>query len=159
MAALEKPIETQEDLDAIIAKRIKREQEKLEKEKKDALAESDKKIAEFEKQIAAFAENAKERDTKEAETAKTISELEGKVKGYEASAIKTKIAHELNIPYELASRLSGDDEKAIREDAEKLSKVLGTQKHHEAPRRSTEGDGTDPTAAAYAAILSDFKGE
>lgn len=159
MAALEKPIETQEDLDAIIAKRIKREQEKLEKEKKDALEESNKKIAEFEKQLATFAEQAKERDTKEAESAKTISDLEGKIKGYETSALKAKIAHELKIPYELASRLAGDDEKAIRADAENLSKVLGTQKHGTAPLKSTEDKTVDATAAAYATILSDFKGE
>lgn len=158
MAALDKAIETQEELDAIIQKRIKREQEKLEKEKKDALDEANRKAAELEKQIASFAEKAKETETKDAETAKTISELEGKVKSYEATALKTRIAHELAIPYELAARLTGEDEQAIRADAENLSKVLGTQKHKTAPSKSTE-TSADPTAAAYASILSDFKGE
>lgn len=157
MAALEKAIETQEELDTIIAKRIKREQEKLAKEKEEAVAEANKKLKDYEKQIATFAEKAKETESKEAETTKKINELEGKIKGYETTTIKTRIAHELGIPYELAERLSGEDEKAIRKDAENLAKIISTKKHDPAPSKSTESG--DAKASAYATILSDFKGE
>ena len=69
-------------------------------------------------------------------------------RGCKSASVKTRIAHEFGIPYELASRLSGEDEDAIRKDAETLSQLIGQQVRHKAPPlRSTEplnleGDAT-----------------
>lgn len=51
---------------------------------------------------------------------KTITELQGKVKGYEDTALKQQIAKEKGIPMDMAMRLSGDDETALRADADAL---------------------------------------
>ena len=67
---------------------------------------------------------------------KDIAERDTKIKGFEMTSLKSKIAHEMGIPYELAGRLTGDDETAIRKDAESLSKIIKST--HTSPLRTTE---------------------
>ena len=88
---------------------------------------------------------------------KTIAELTGKVTNYETASLKTRIAHEMGLPYELANRLTGDDEKALREDAKSMAKLIHT-KPAPPPLKNTEPtvDGKD---AAYKSLLSNIKGE
>ena len=88
---------------------------------------------------------------------KTIAELTGKVTNYETTSLKTRIAHEMGLPYELASRLTGDDENALREDAKTMAKLIPT-KPAPPPLKSTEQtiDGKD---AAYKSLLNGLKGE
>lgn len=59
---------------------------------------------------------------------KTIAELQGKVKGYETAALKNRIAQEKGIPMDMASRLSGEDEKSIRADADTMAAGLRAYK-------------------------------
>lgn len=63
-----------------------------------------------------------------AERDKTISKLQGTVKGYETTALKQKIAKEKGIPMDMASRLTGDDEKALRADADAMAAGLRAYK-------------------------------
>ena len=88
---------------------------------------------------------------------KTIAELTGKVGTYELASLKARIAHEVGLPYDLANRLTGEDEKALRADAESLAKLIPS-KPSAPPLRSTEpaGDGKD---AAYKSLLNGLKGE
>ena len=86
---------------------------------------------------------------------KTIAELTGKVTTYELSSLKARIAHETGIPYELAGRLTGNDEKSLRADAESLSKLIPT-KPAAPPLKSTEPAGKDDP---YKSLLSSLKGE
>jgi predicted patatin/cPLA2 family phospholipase len=65
---------------------------------------------------------SKEEKYKEFES--NISELNGKVKTYETKELKLRIAHENQIPFELAERLSGATEEEIKADAEKLSSFV-----------------------------------
>lgn len=67
-----------------------------------------------------------------------VAELNGKIKGFETAALKSKIAHEAGLPYELAGRLSGDTEEAIKTDAENLSKLLKQSSQFKEPLKSTE---------------------
>ena len=46
------------------------------------------------------------------------------IKSYETNSVKMRIAHENGIPFELASKLSGDDEESIKKDAETMAKFL-----------------------------------
>ena len=94
---------------------------------------------------------------KSGEYDKTIADLTGKVSNYELSSLKARIAHEKGIPYELAGRLTGEDEKSLREDAETLSKHV-SKGQPVPPLKSTEpaGDGKD---ASYKALLNGLKGE
>ena len=82
--------------------------------------------------------------------------MEAKIKGYETNSVKMRIAREVGLPYELAERLSGEDEKAIKADAELLKKLVGAKT---APLKSTEPGGTNATAAAWSQMLQQMKGE
>ena len=88
---------------------------------------------------------------------KQIAELTGKVATYETASLKTRIAHEMGLPYDLANRLTGADEKELRTDAESLAKLI-PNKPAPPPLKSTEtgGDGKD---AAYKSLLTNLKGE
>ena len=56
--------------------------------------------------------------------ADTIAQLQTKVKGYEMTALKAKIAKEKGIPAEMADRLTGEDEKGLRADADIMAASL-----------------------------------
>ena len=86
----------------------------------------------------------------------TIADLNGKVSSYETASLKSRIAHEKGIPYELAGRLTGDDEASLRADAESLSKLI-TSKPGAAPLKNTEPSPSkdDP----YKSLLNGLKGE
>ena len=136
------PITTQEQLDAVIGARLQRERETLAKKHGD-YDDLKTKVADYEKQIGEMSKNAEEAGKKYAGYDKTLAELQSKVKGYESASVKTRIAHEVGLPYELAGRLSGDDEDGIRKDAEILSKLIGQQTHTAPPIRSTEPVGLE----------------
>lgn len=94
---------------------------------------------------------------KSADYDKTIADLNSKVSTYELSSLKARIAHEKGIPYELAGRLTGDDEKSLREDAETLSKLV-SKGQPAPPLKDTEPAGKDGDAP-YKSLLSNIKGE
>lgn len=119
-----KKIETQEEFDKLIADRIQRERKSIEEKYQDyetIKKENDtnkSKIDELTKQIS-------ESTNKFAENEKMINELNSKVKAYETDSAKTRIALETGLPYQMASRLSGDTEEDIRKDAESLKAMMG----------------------------------
>lgn len=55
---------------------------------------------------------------------KMMEEMQSRLKGYETSSLKMRVAHENGIPFELADKLSGSDEEAIKKDAEIMAKFL-----------------------------------
>ena len=91
---------------------------------------------------------------------KTLADLNGEVKTYKLRDMKIRIAREKGIPYEMADRLTGEDEKALAADADALSKLISTVSKPTVPPplKSTEptGDGKD---SAYKALLTNIKGE
>lgn len=87
----------------------------------------------------------------------TVAELNAKISGYEANALKARIAHEMGIPYELATRLSGDDEEAIRADAESLSGYIAGKQVP--PLKDPEPAAASGEDAAYKTLLTEIKGE
>lgn len=148
------PITTQEQFDAAIGERLKRERETIAKKYGD-YDELKNKVADYEKQIGQMNKAADDAAKKYAGYDKDLADLQDKVKGYETASVKTRIAHEVGLPYELAGRLSGEDEAAIRKDAEALSKLLGGQKHKTSPLRDSEpaGDGKAAAMRAFGAQL------
>ncbi len=77
-------------------------------------------------------------------SANTISELQGKIREYEINSAKMRIAREAGLPAELADRLTGADEDAMRTDAESLAKLI--QRNNVAPmynRDNGAGDAKD----------------
>ena len=144
-----KPIETQEALDAIIRERIDRA-------KKSAADEAAKKyegylspddVKKHTDRITALTEKLRESETK-------IADLTAKNSAYEIASVKTKIAHEVGLPYELAERLSGTTEEEIRKDADALSKFAV---HPQAtPSFSAETPPAASADAAYRALAHDL---
>ena len=138
-----RPITTQEEFDAAIGERLKRERKAISEQYGD-YEDLKTKNANYEKQIG---ELTKSRDA-----------LQAAVKGHETNSVKMRIAHETGIPFEMASRLSGETEDDIRKDAENMARFMSTTKQA-APLRSTEPAGVDPNKAALQKMLHDMKGE
>ena len=119
------PIETQEQFDAAIKDRMDRITKKY--EGYTSPADLNKIKAEYDRQITDLTNDAAEKAKKYADYDKQIADRDAKIKSYETASVKTRIAHETGLPYELASRLSGETEDDIRKDAESLKSVLSSQ--------------------------------
>ena len=152
-----KVIETQDQLDEIIKDRIARAEAKA--SEKYADYESIKaQLSEKDEQITALSSKIEENGKVKSEYENQIADLSAKIKEYEAGAVKTRIAHEVGLPYELATRLKGDNEEAIRADAKSMAKLI---KPAAAPIGSNEPSATakNPTDAAYLSMLNEISKE
>lgn len=136
------PINTQEEFDKAIADRIKRAQEKALESAKEEYGDYDEiksKNSEYKAQIEKLTGEMKEQTEKYAGTDKEIADLKEKVQSYETASVKTKIAHEEGLPYELAAKLTGETEEDIRKDAKEMAKFIKT--NEAAPMASSEPSG------------------
>lgn len=141
-------IDTQEKFDAAISERLRRERETVSKKYAD-YDELKQKAAEYETRLGALKKEAEDNAKKYSDYDTKLADLQAKVKGYETVSVKTRIAHETGIPYELAGRLSGNTEEEIRKDAETLSKYIGSTKKT-APLRTPENNADSKTEALRA---------
>lgn len=123
------PITTQAEFDAAIADRLSRQEKSLAERYKDALQPDDvsKLKSGYEKTIADLQKQIEDAGTKQAASDKQLTELNARIKGYESDSVKTRIALEMGLPYQMAGRLNGDTEEAIRKDAEVLQGMIRGQ--------------------------------
>lgn len=155
-------IETQEQLDAIIGERVARAEKKGEEKAAEKYADYDEIKKRLDDQVKEI-ENLNAQLTAQTESAATsgkeLEDLKAKVQRYETDSVKTRIAHEEGLPFEMASRLTGDDEETIREDAKKLVELVGKSKPS-APLGGQEpvvkGNDRD---SALREMLTQMKGE
>ena len=148
-----KPIETQEELDKIITTRLKRERESTEKKFEGWISPEDHQrgLEEANKAFIDYKEAHKDDE-------QTIADLTAKNKAYETASLKSRIAHEVGLSYEWISRISGDDEKSIREDAESLKKLVGTGSNNLMPTKNSEaGEDYNSSSAALRSVLNGIK--
>ena len=114
----------------------------------------------LEKQVGELNSNLTSLSKEKESFDKTLADLNGEVKTYQLRDMKIRIAREKGIPYEMADRLTGEDEKALAADADSLSKLISTVSKPTVPPplKSTEptGDGKD---SAYKALLTNIKGD
>ena len=146
-----KPIESQEELDNIIEKRLKRDREATAKRYEGWFSPEDhqKAINEANK---AFDDYKKAHESDE----QTIADLTAKNKEYETASLKSRIAHEVGLSYEWIPRISGTDEQSIRADAESLKKLVGSGQP--LPTKSTETDRVHNSSdLALKQVLSGIK--
>ena len=118
------PITTQEELNALIGKRVKSAKDELEKLK-----------AEYEQKLAEMAAAAEASAKKYAKIDQEMADKDAKIKSYETNSVKMRIAHELGLKYEAASFLQGEDEESIRKSAEALKSLTGGTNAASAPAR------------------------
>lgn len=113
-------------------------------------------VKELEKQLNDLNENLTKTTDEKATLEQSIADLTNKVSTSELKALKSQIAYERGLPFELASRLTGDDEDALRDDADSLSKLVTKPSAPPLKTNEPSGDGKDD---AYKAVLSGLKGE
>ncbi len=135
-----KTIETQEELDNIVKERIRREREKF--------ADYDdlkKRVSELESENSVLKSTVEDDKQTRAGLDAKITELQGQVSNYETASLRTRIALQNGLPYDLADRLQGADEEALRADAERLAGFMRPATH-QAPLRDMEPSiGDDKT--------------
>ena len=137
------PIETQEQLDKVIGERVRR----AERQAAEKYADYDdlkKENAKLTAQIQQQAEAIKNHNA-------TVADLNAKIHTYETDSVKTRVALEMGLPYQMAARLTGDDEKAIRADAESMVKLIGNTKPV-APLGSSEPNVKNSEASAWTSL-------
>lgn len=90
--------------------------------------------------------------------ANTIANLQKEINCYKTDALKRKIAGEKGIPLDMASRLSGDDEKALRADADAMAANLRAYKGA-APLADPTPAAEDGKRGVLRSMLRGMKGE
>ena len=143
------PIETQEELDRVLASRLQRERDTVAKSFQAQIDERDQKITGFESTIRDL---NKQVETLNGQSGR-ITELEAKVREYETASAKTRIARETGLPIDLADRISGDNEDAMRADAENLAKLLKIQQAPVPMYKPSGEGGNDSKDAALKGLL------
>lgn len=156
-----KAIETQEEFDAAISKRLDRKEREVQEKYKDYLSpeDADKLRSDFEKKLTDKDAEKEEILKRYADTDKTVSDLTKRAESAERSLLQTKVANESKLPYELSDRIKGDSEEDMKKDAEMLVSLM--KPHSPAPAYSSTPQGRtgvapSSTDAAYMGLLSEL---
>lgn len=152
-------IETQEQFDAAIGERIKRERETIGKKYEGYISPEDlkKTTDQYEATIGDLNKKLQEVNEKMSGYDKDIADRDKKIKAYESQSVKSKIAHEAGLSYEAVDFLKGEDEESIRKSAETLKALMG--KHSAPPLADPDGKNVDDKDAALKQTLRKLKGE
>lgn len=115
-----KVIETQEQLDELIKDRLDRQKAKF----NDVEENYKKEIESLKANIQANESKFKEANDKLQSHDEEVAKLNAEISTYKLESMKHKVAHENGLPYELAARLTGETEDALKQDAEALKKYV-----------------------------------
>lgn len=151
-----KAIETQDELDRIISERLSRQKESFEKQLTDYDQLKTAK-ADLESQVGTLQSTIEQSKSGQEDYTKQISDLTSKVAGYETANLRTRIALQNGLPYDLADRLVGEDEESIKADAERLSSFVA--KPHSAPLKNVEPNIQKDENSAYRKLVEGLKTE
>ena len=111
-----KPITTQEEFDAAIKGRLSRE-----KEKYVDYDQLKSRVAELEEENVGLKSTIEATNQSKVDVDKQLEELQNKIAGYETASLRTRVALQYGLPYDLADRLQGTDEDSFKADAERLA--------------------------------------
>lgn len=109
-------IETQEQLDAVLKGRLEREAKKH-SEATAGLQSEIETLKSTNAELTAKLESY-------AGVEEQISDMKKTIATYETDSVKTRIAREVGIPYEMRDRLRGETEEEIKADAENFLKLI-----------------------------------
>lgn len=149
-----KVIETQEQFDAAIGDRLKRERDTVKKEYEGYLSPEA-----AEQKFAGYLSPEKEAEKyKGYLSPEEVAKKDEKIKRYESHSVKTRIAHELGLSYDSVDFLKGEDEDSIRKSAEALKALVGAG-NQAPPLADTEGRIKDEDAALRQTLKNLRKGD
>lgn len=127
-----KPITTQEEFDAAIKARLSRE-----KEKYGDYDQLKSRVNELEEENIGLKSTIEATNQSKADSDKQLEEMQKQIAGYETASLRTRIALQHGLPYDLADRLQGTDEESFKADAERLASFVKPTEHV-APMRNLE---------------------
>lgn len=153
-----KPINTQEEFEAAIKERIAHEKDTMLRKYAD-YDDLKSKAALYETEKSAFDTALAAANAKITGYETQIGELNGKIKGFETDSLKTQIAIQTGLPYEMRSRLKGETKDEITKDAQELFKLMGVQRTTVSPLHDPEPAVDSKTAAVKALRDGLLKGE
>ena len=152
-----KPIETQEELNNLIASRLERAKESVKKEYEEKYKDYDA----YKSQVETLNndKNSLENQLNELNgKLSTFDALDAKTKKLEAENLKIKIALSEGIPFEMAGRLAGETEEEIKRDAKAMANYFPVSKPM--PIKSTEQKQREVGEEAYRKLAEGLrKGE
>lgn len=145
------PIETQEQFDEAIKERLARAEKKYTEKYSGYLSPEDvtAQTEELTKKLEEMSTMLNDANEKATADAQAIADYEAKIKEYETASVKSRIANEVGISYELANRLSGETEEELRKDAE-FFKSLTAHKSTAPLRNPESGDVKIDTRSQFA---------
>lgn len=150
-----KVIESQEQLDAIIKDRLERERKHVAEQYADydsikgQLTEAQEKLAGYEGKTVI--------DASELETLKNdLADRNKTIEGYKLAQLKSTIADEVGLDRKLISRLNGDSEDAIREDATALKSLFDSNSRQPLPLAAGKTPASNPKDEAWANFSANF---
>lgn len=147
-----KTIETQEELDRIIQDRLTREREKY-----SDYEDLKNKNTALETQISTLQATIDESNATIKAHDETVAGLNAKISGFETASLRTKIALQHGIPFDLVDRLAGDDEASIKADAERLAAFV-KPKAPVPPLKTTEPKLDDDKNSNWREMSSQLSG-
>lgn len=152
-----KPIETQEELNNLIASRLERAKESVKREYEEKYKDYDA----YKSQIEALNNDKTTLENQLNELngkLSTFDALDAKTKKLEAENLKIKIALSEGIPFEMAGRLAGETEEEIKRDAKAMANFISVSKPM--PTKSTEQKQREVGEEAYRKLAEGLrKGE
>ena len=127
-----KPITTQEEFDVAIKARLSRE-----KEKYGDYDQLKSRVTELEEENVGLKSTIEANRQSKENADKQLEEMQKQIAGYETASLRTRIALQHGLPYDLADRLQGTDEESFKADAERLAGYM-KRAQPVAPVRETE---------------------
>ena len=118
------PIETQEQLDAVVGERVARAKETTRKEYEGWISpdELTKQTAELNEKMGALGDQVKTLTEEKEALENQLTEKNNAITKYETDSAKTRIAIAAGLRMEYAERLKGETEEEWKADAEALAK-------------------------------------
>lgn len=151
------PITTQEEFDKAVQARVLREQETLSRKYAD-YDQVKARNAELETEIGALQATIEETSNSAKTHEQTLADLNAKIAGYETANLRTRIALQSGLPFDLADRLVGIDEDSLKADAERLA-LFVKPKATVAPLKNTESKLGDDKNSNWRQMASQLTGE
>mgnify|MGYP000873247079 FL=1 len=148
-----KPITTQEEFDAAIKARLSRE-----KEKYVDYDQLKSRVEELEKENGGLKSTIEVTNQSKADADKQLEEMQKQIAGYETASLRTRVALQYGLPYDLADRLQGTDEESFKADAERLAGFM-KKSQPVYPLGTKEPSSIDDKDAALKGMLHKMRGE